>query len=76
MYFNPNKAITICDNHVSLYQLTLEPGTKLYKQVHQQSLHLPDEDAIAQMYQNAIDIMHHYGYQRYEVSNFAKEASE
>ncbi|EDV19558.1 uncharacterized protein TRIADDRAFT_13916, partial [Trichoplax adhaerens] len=69
------KAISMCDNHVSLYQLTLERGTKLHKQVQQQSLHLPDEDIIAQMYENAINTMRRYGYQRYEVSNFAKQGA-
>lgn len=27
------EALTFCDDHISLYQLTVEPGTKLFHQV-------------------------------------------
>lgn len=56
--------------HVSCYGLTLYPGTPLYD--IQDRCNLPDDDAQADMYLSAVDILHHHGYHQYEISNFAK----
>ena len=62
--------------HLSLYELTLERGTKLFHQVEKGHLELPDEDSKAEMYETAVEMLNDRGLRRYEVSNFAKKGSE
>ncbi|XP_067913881.1 radical S-adenosyl methionine domain-containing protein 1, mitochondrial isoform X2 [Heterodontus francisci] len=64
--------VALCDHHVSLYQLTLERGTALFKQVHEKVLGMPEQETMAQMYQAARSILGKAGFHQYEVSNFAK----
>ncbi|PFX29534.1 Radical S-adenosyl methionine domain-containing protein 1, mitochondrial [Stylophora pistillata] len=49
------KALSVCDDHISLYQLTLERGTPLYKNVTSGKVSLPDSDLAAEMYQLAVE---------------------
>lgn len=64
--------LLVCDDHVSLYQLTLERGTHLFRQVQAGELSLPDEDVMARMYESARRILEERGFLQYEVSNFAR----
>lgn len=47
----------LCDNHVSLYQLTLERGTRLHKLVEQGTISTPDGDTLADMYLAAVEVV-------------------
>jgi oxygen-independent coproporphyrinogen-3 oxidase len=62
--------------HVSLYGLTLEPGTLLAHRVQQGELPAPDEDAAADMYESAREILPASGWLQYELSNFALPGRE
>ncbi|XP_043946419.1 radical S-adenosyl methionine domain-containing protein 1, mitochondrial isoform X2 [Protopterus annectens] len=64
--------LQLCDNHVSLYQLTLERGTQLYKQVQNGQLSMAEPEIVATMYEAARLILREAGFYQYEVSNFAK----
>ncbi|KAL2101630.1 hypothetical protein ACEWY4_003391 [Coilia grayii] len=64
--------LCVCDDHVSLYQLTLERGTQLFKQVERGELTVPGEDITAAMYRSAREVLEKRGYRQYEVSNFAR----
>lgn len=55
--------------HVSAYSLIVEKGTKLYLEGYKEAL---DEDAAAQ-YDTILRRLRGNGYDRYEVSNFARE---
>ncbi|XP_051996045.1 radical S-adenosyl methionine domain-containing protein 1, mitochondrial [Xyrauchen texanus] len=66
------KLLPVCDDHVSLYQLTLERGTQLFKQVGSGELSVPDDYITAVMYKSACRILERVGFHQYEVSNFAK----
>lgn len=57
--------------HISCYGLKVEPGTPMYE--YQDHLDLPDDDAQADMYLTAIEILRRMGYRQYEISNFAKK---
>lgn len=59
-------------DHFSLYSLILEEKTPLYAQVVGGRLSVPDEDATADMYEHAIDLLGAAGYEQYEISNWAK----
>ncbi|XP_060109096.1 radical S-adenosyl methionine domain-containing protein 1, mitochondrial [Heteronotia binoei] len=69
------KLLPMCDDHISLYQLTLERGTSLFKQVHQGYLPMPDVDVVAEMYDCARHILQDAGFRQYEVSNFARNGA-
>ncbi|XP_032067785.1 radical S-adenosyl methionine domain-containing protein 1, mitochondrial isoform X1 [Thamnophis elegans] len=69
------KALAVCDDHISLYQLTLERGTSLFKQVHQGFLPTTNVDVVAEMYECARHILQNSGFHQYEVSNFSKNGA-
>jgi oxygen-independent coproporphyrinogen-3 oxidase len=58
--------------HVSLYQLQVEPRTWLGRRVASGRLALPDPDLVADMADWAADRLNSRGWRRYEVSNFAR----
>jgi len=59
-------------NHLSLYQLTIEPNTIFYKK----ELLLPDEEAIEEMEVIAKDLLEKNGFEQYEVSSWSKPGFE
>lgn len=70
-----SQLMQVCDDHVSLYQLTLERGTQLFKKVQQGEVTMPTDDVTAEMYQSARSTLHQHGFLQYEVSNFARRVS-
>ncbi|XP_072600711.1 radical S-adenosyl methionine domain-containing protein 1, mitochondrial [Vulpes vulpes] len=64
-----------CDDHISLYQLTLERGTKLFTQVQRGTLSAPDPELAAEMYQEGRALLRDAGFRQYEVSNFARNGA-
>lgn len=58
-------------HHLSLYALTVHPGTPLGKAVRHGEIHLPDEDEVAEEYLEAVEILESEGYLQYEISNFS-----
>lgn len=65
----------VCDDHVSLYQLTLERGTQLFRQVQGGEVTLPADEETAEMYERARALLRQRGFLQYEVSNFARNVS-
>lgn len=64
--------------HVSLYQLTIEPGTEFYKlsKVKGAASLTAGEEAEASYYQHITDSLSRSGYHRYEISNYSKSGYE
>ncbi|KAL3877750.1 hypothetical protein ACJMK2_035412 [Sinanodonta woodiana] len=71
-----HRVLSFCDDHISLYQLTLEAGTPLYRWVKEKQCELPDSDTMADLYSEAIQILGDHGFERYEVSNFARNGAQ
>lgn len=66
-------AALACDpQHLSLYNLTVEPGTPYARQQAQGRLPLPGEEEQRAMYELAWSRSADAGLERYEVSNFAR----
>jgi len=61
--------------HLSLYNLIVEPGTPMADGVARGVLAVPDDDACADLYEFAIDRLAGAGYLHYEVANWAREPS-
>ncbi|NWS94676.1 RSAD1 protein, partial [Mionectes macconnelli] len=68
-------ALGLCDDHISLYQLTLERGTALAAQVRGGTLPSPPQDLLADMYQTARAVLVAAGFRHYEISNFARKGA-
>ncbi|XP_004446612.2 radical S-adenosyl methionine domain-containing protein 1, mitochondrial [Dasypus novemcinctus] len=64
-----------CDDHISLYQLSLERGTSLFTQVQEGTLPSPDPERAAEMYQEGRAALREAGFRQYEVSNFARNGA-
>lgn len=58
--------------HLSVYGLILEEGTPLERLVTSGKMLLPDEDEAADMYELAQGLLAEAGFERYEISNYAK----
>ena len=56
--------------HISAYLLSLEKGTELYK--NKNSLNIPNDDEAGELYLYTSEFLKSAGYERYEISNFAK----
>jgi oxygen-independent coproporphyrinogen-3 oxidase len=67
-----HQALKIANGHLSLYQLTIEPGTPFYGQLHSGKIIIPNEDTSAEMYDLTNQICESVGYEIYEISNYAK----
>ncbi len=68
------QAVALPINHLSLYNLTIEPHTVFYKKRKQLAPSLPTETASTAMLQEAIDILEGAGLSRYEISAFGRKA--
>lgn len=64
--------------HISAYSLIIEEGTPFFEKYGEgfgQEM-LPSEDEEREMYRQTKQILHEAGYERYEISNYAKEGRE
>lgn len=68
--------ISIKPQHISVYSLILEEGTKLEKQVSENLVKLPSEDEERKMYWCVKQKLEECGYTHYEISNFAIKGFE
>ena len=65
------KVTALQPEHISAYSLIIEEGTHLYDRLDEYPP-VPDEDEDRRMYQATRQIFAEKGYQRYEISNYAK----
>ncbi len=70
------QAIALDLPHYATYSLILEKKTIFYNMQRQGRLHLPSEDAEADMYELALNTFADHGLAQYEISNFAKPGFE
>lgn len=68
---NLEQALAFHPQHLSLYGLTLEPGTALHAQIAAGKLARIDEEIERAMYLTSIERLANDGLQQYEISNFA-----
>ena len=70
------KISSLNPEHISVYSLILEEGTKLYEMVSNRKVEIPDEETERKMYWNTKKFLEENGYIHYEISNFAKKGYE
>ena len=59
--------------HISVYFLMVNENTPLYFKVQSQKVNLPPDDETVDLYNWTVDYLKEHGFNRYELSNFAKE---
>jgi len=70
------RALTLAADHLSLYQLTIEPGTPFFALHKAGKLPVPDEDAAAELYATTQAVCDAAGLPAYEISNHAVPGAE
>jgi len=74
MFFNTiDTVLKIEPEHISLYPLILEEGTPFYEMNEKGLLEFPSEDDEEEMIKYARSKFEEAGYERYEISNYAKK---
>ncbi len=66
-------ALSLKPEHISAYLLSIEEGTPLFK--NQKHLNIPDDDMAGELYLFALKELSKNGFERYEISNFAKNGN-
>lgn len=61
-------------NHISTYGLQVEVGTYLYHLVQKNLISIPSESIDEAMYDIMMEGLKNQGFERYEISNFAKDS--
>jgi putative oxygen-independent coproporphyrinogen III oxidase len=70
------QALAFGTDHLSLYQLTIEPETP-YAMLHRKGqLHIPDEDLAGGLYETTQELTEGAGLPAYEISNHARPGQE
>jgi len=70
------KALGEQEGHMSLYQLTIEPGTAYFDLQAKGSLVVPDEDSATDLFELTQTLTEKHGLSAYEVSNHAAPGQE
>ncbi|MGQ0559659.1 MAG: radical SAM family heme chaperone HemW [Sphingosinicella sp.] len=71
-----DQALSFGTNHLSLYQLTIEPGTRFATLAASGELHPADPDRAAALYEVSQDMTGAAGLPAYEISNHARPGEE
>ena len=66
------KVADLGPEHISAYSLIVEEGTPFYNRYGEHPELLPTEEEDRQMYGDTRTILNRYGYERYEISNYAR----
>jgi oxygen-independent coproporphyrinogen-3 oxidase len=69
-------ALSLAADHLSLYQLTIEQGTKFATLHGRGEFVLPGEDAAAALYDATAEAAGRFGLAQYEISNYARPGRE
>ena len=70
------RALAYAGDHLSVYQLTIEPGTRFHTLHAAGALALPDEDSQAELFELTQAMLEDAGMPAYEISNHARPGEE
>jgi oxygen-independent coproporphyrinogen-3 oxidase len=69
-------AFSFGSDHLSVYQLTIEPGTAFHTAYHRKEFELPNEEESALLFETTQGYLQKAGFPAYEISNHAKPGFE
>jgi oxygen-independent coproporphyrinogen-3 oxidase len=70
------EALALASGHLSLYQLTIEPGTAFYRLHESGKLRVPADDEAAALFEITQELCEAAGLPAYEISNHARPGEE
>jgi len=70
------RALTLAGDHLSLYQLTIEPGTAFHTAHARGDFAVPDDDRAGALYELTQERLNEAGLPAYEISNHARPGGE
>lgn len=70
------QALSYAGDHLSLYQLTLEPRTAFFRRAQEGEKLILDEDGTTALYELTQDLLNAAGLPAYEISNHARPGAE
>ena len=70
------EAIDLAADHLSLYQLTIEPGTAIWGLAERGKVLTADEETASRLYELTQDVTADHGLPNYEISNHARPGAE
>ncbi|MGK7866954.1 radical SAM family heme chaperone HemW [Falsiroseomonas sp. E2-1-a20] len=70
------QALALAADHLSLYQLTIEPGTQFATLFGRGAFRLPEGDDAARLYTATAEEAAGFGLRPYEISNYARPGAE
>ena len=73
---NLERAVDLGPSHMSCYGLSVDSGTRLEQAVHDESLVLPEEEKLEEMFLGGSAFLQEQGYLHYEISNFCRPDRE
>jgi oxygen-independent coproporphyrinogen-3 oxidase len=71
-----NEALALAGDHLSVYQLTIEPGTAFHALHARGELRIPEDGEAEAHYDATLELMGRAGLPAYEVSNHARPGAE
>jgi oxygen-independent coproporphyrinogen-3 oxidase len=71
-----HRALDLAADHLSLYQLTIEPGTAFEARHRSGDIVLPNEELATSLYDATGEAAAAHGLQQYEISNYAAPGAE
>ena len=70
-----HQAVALGPRHLSVYALSIEPGSRLQRHIQAGRVKVPDDDAQLEALDMAEDVLTQHGFERYEISNYARPGS-
>ena len=71
-----DRALALRPDHVSAYSLSLDEGSSYHRQAASGAFPMPDDDAVAELYDIGIERLTAAGFIHYEISNFSQPGFE
>ncbi len=71
-----DRALELCGDHLSVYQLTIEDGTAFAPRYNRGEFALPDESVQIDLFTVTQEVLDHAGLPAYEISNHARPGQE
>ena len=69
-------AVELPLKHISAYSLIVEEGTAMHRWVQEGRAVIPDDDTVNEMQRLAVHFLQKHGFERYEISNYARPGFE
>ncbi|MCX7591230.1 MAG: coproporphyrinogen III oxidase family protein, partial [Kiritimatiellae bacterium] len=71
-----NRAVALQPSHIAIYSLSIEPESHLARLVEQNRVSLPPEQDQLAAIQVGIEVLEDAGFERYEISNYARQGNQ